>query len=123
MVLTFIATVSNYDYQFKWMFYQDASIRVELILTGIVSQNLLATGATPGGHGTIVLPNVNAQYHQHFFAVRLDTEIDGNKNTVSVVDIIPDEGNGNNSKYPIEYDPIIKFLLCSSCRVSNPSLR
>lgn len=70
LVLTFIATVSNYDYQFKWAFYQDASIRVDVVLTGIVSQNLLGTGATPGGHGTIVMPFVNAQFHQHFFAVR-----------------------------------------------------
>jgi primary-amine oxidase len=72
------------------MFYQDASIRVEMGLTGIVSQNLLGTGATPGGHGTVTSANINSQYHQHFFAVRLDTEIDGNKNSVSVVDIVPD---------------------------------
>lgn len=62
-----------------------------MILTGIVSQNMLGLNATPGGHGTIVMPNINAQFHQHFFAVRLDTEIDGNRNTVSVVDILPDD--------------------------------
>jgi primary-amine oxidase len=92
LVLTFIATVANYDYQIKWMFYQDASFRGELLLTGIVSQNLLGTGATPAGHGTIVTPNVNAQFHQHFFTVRLDTEFDGNKNTVSMLDILQDFG-------------------------------
>jgi len=90
LVLTFIATVSNYDYQFKWIFYQDASIKVEVTLTGIISQNLLGTNATPAGHGTIVMPNINGQFHQHFFVCRFDVEFDGNKNTVSVVDVYPD---------------------------------
>jgi Cu2+-containing amine oxidase len=35
---------------------------------------------------------VNAQFHQHFFAVRLDTEFDGNQNTVSTVDVVPSSG-------------------------------
>src|SRR5689334_12539080 len=64
-------------------------------LLGILNQNLLGTGdnANPGGHGTIVVPQVSAQFHQHFFTVRLDTEIDGNKNTVSVMDVKPDEAD------------------------------
>lgn len=92
LVVTFITTVSNYDYQIKWEFYQDASIRLNLVLTGIVSQNLVGAEGNPMGHGTIGMPNVNAQYHQHFFTARLDVEIDGNKNTVSVVDAVPDVG-------------------------------
>lgn len=51
------------------------------------------------GHGTITSPNINSQFHQHFFAVRLDTEIDGNKNTVSTVDILPDDSNKDVKRF------------------------
>ncbi|OXA61946.1 copper methylamine oxidase [Folsomia candida] len=100
LVVTFITTVSNYDYQIKWEFYQDASIRLNLVLTGIVSQNLVGAEGNPMGHGTIGMPNVNAQYHQHFFTARLDVEIDGNKNTVSVVDAVPDVEPSNSTTNP-----------------------
>ena len=39
-------------------------------------------------YGTIVAPDVNSQYHQHIFCVRLDICVDGTNNTVSEVDIV-----------------------------------
>ncbi|CAL8068573.1 unnamed protein product [Orchesella dallaii] len=89
LVLTMIATVGNYDYIFNWMFYQDGKIEFNVKLTRILSVHLLAANATPAGHGTIVSPRINAPFHQHFFSLRLDAEIDGNENTVEVLDVVP----------------------------------
>lgn len=53
LVISFIATVGNYDYIFLWMFYQDGSIQLQIQMTGILSINLIAKGSTPAGYGTI----------------------------------------------------------------------
>lgn len=87
--VAFMATVGNYDYLFTWYFYQDGSIQYEVRLTGILSTNLVAPNNSPAGSGTLVAPQVNAQYHQHIFAVRMDPEVDGNANTVATLDVVP----------------------------------
>lgn len=46
----------------------------------------MAEDETTGGFGTIVAPQINAQYHQHFFTMRIDPMIDGQKNSVQRVD-------------------------------------
>lgn len=88
LVVSFIATVGNYDYVFSWMFYQDGSIQFEVRLTGELSVNMMAKGSTPGGWGTEVASQIDGAYHQHFFAVRMDTEIDGNGNSVFMSDAV-----------------------------------
>ena len=45
LVVSFIATVGNYEYGFFWYFYQDGTIQFEVKLTGIMS-----TGAVAAGH-------------------------------------------------------------------------
>ena len=37
LVVSFIATVGNYEYGFYWYFYQDGTLQLEVKLTGIVS--------------------------------------------------------------------------------------
>jgi len=100
LVLTFVATVGNYEYIFNWAFYQDGSIQFQVQMSGILSINLLAVGATPGGYGTTEATQINAQYHQHFFSVRLDTEIDGNNNSVYMKDAVPVDGATNSTTNP-----------------------
>ena len=68
--------------------------------TGELSTNLLADGHDPAGHGTVVAKGINGQFHQHIFAVRLDPMIDGQKNTVSVVDVKPLEGDVGSKENP-----------------------
>jgi len=101
LALTFIATFGNYDYIFTWNFYQDGTIEHNVKLTGILSLNLLAVNASTIGHGTQVAPQINAQYHQHFFSLRLDPEIDGNENSVEVKDVVagPGEPGSVNNPY------------------------
>ncbi|WP_204139210.1 primary-amine oxidase [Halomicronema sp. CCY15110] len=79
LVLSFVATVDNYEYGFYWYFYQDGTIQYEIKLTGIL---LAAALADEPRYGTLVAPEVNALNHQHFFAMRLDLDVDGTENSV-----------------------------------------
>jgi len=100
LAISFIITAGNYDFVFRWLFYQDASIQFQTQLTGVLSTNMLALRATPGGYGTTVFPQVNGQYHQHYFSLRLDTEIDGNENSVYTSEAVPLEGDTGSATNP-----------------------
>jgi primary-amine oxidase len=81
LVVSFIATVGNYEYGSYWYFYQDGRIEMEIKLTGILS-----TAAAPAEaevkYGTRLNDVLYAANHQHFFCIRLDTQIDGTRNSV-----------------------------------------
>ena len=47
LVVSFIATVGNYEYGFYWYFYQDGSIQCEVKLTGIMNTTGPAARARP----------------------------------------------------------------------------
>jgi primary-amine oxidase len=79
LILSSFVTVANYDYGFYWSLYQDGSIELEIKLTGILSAAGIADGQTPP-HGRLVGPNVQAATHQHYFAIRMDTAVDGDRN-------------------------------------------
>jgi hypothetical protein len=57
---------------------QDGSIGYEIKLTGELSTNAISEGEDPLNptHGTLVMPGVNAQHHQHMFCMRLDMAVD-----------------------------------------------
>ena len=80
-MISSISTVGNYEYGFFWYLYQDGSIEFEVKLTGVLSTGAYRPGEKPT-HGTAVAPGVYGPNHQHFFCVRLDTDIDGQANTV-----------------------------------------
>jgi primary-amine oxidase len=97
------ATVGNYDYMLSWIFAQDGTIRFDVALTGIMlvkgtgdtvwSQNL---DSRKTSH--MVQPGLLAPFHQHFFSVRLDLDIDGPDNSVHELDIwSPPAGSENRS--------------------------
>lgn len=83
LVLSYIATIGNYDYGFNWIFRQDGSIEMEVLLTGIMAVKAVnSTEAAEGKekeevYGYRVGPDVQAVYHQHFFNFRLDMDVDG----------------------------------------------
>lgn len=89
LVLSSIATVVNYEYLFYWRFKLDGSIDYEIRLTGELSTNLTSEGESEGkpDNGTLVAPGVNSQVHQHMFCARLDMNVDGEKNTVSEMNV------------------------------------
>ena len=85
LVVSFFATIGNYDYGFYWYFYLDGTIECEIKLTGA-----LFTAAHPGGdhpHSTEVAPGLGAPVHQHLFSARLDMDVDGRANAVEEVDV------------------------------------
>jgi primary-amine oxidase len=88
LVVSFIATVGNYEYGSYWYFYQDGRIELEIKLTGILS-----TAAAPAEaevkYGTRLNDVLYAANHQHFFCIRLDTQIDGVRNSVVEVNTRP----------------------------------
>jgi primary-amine oxidase len=85
--LSFIATVGNYEYGFFWHLYQDGSIGCEVKLTGIMNTTTLRPGEQPD-YGVEIAPRLNAPFHQHVFAARLETTIDGPKNSVYEVNTV-----------------------------------
>jgi primary-amine oxidase len=89
LVVSSISTVENYEYGFYWYFYQDGNIEFQLKLTGVLSLG----AAHPDEklpHGAMIAPQLYAPNHQHFFNVRLDFDIDGERNTISQVDLTAD---------------------------------
>ncbi|KJH73294.1 primary-amine oxidase [Aliterella atlantica] len=95
LVVSFIATVANYEYGFFWYFYQDGTIQYEVKLTGIVNTTAVMPGET-NKYGTLVAPQLNAPNHQHFFNVRLDMNLDGENNSVYEVNTEAEEVSADN---------------------------
>ncbi|MCE3556045.1 primary-amine oxidase [Pseudonocardia sp. RS11V-5] len=99
LVISCIATVGNYEYGFFWYLYTDGTIQFEVKLTGVLSTGALADGEEPR-HGVVVAPGLYGPHHQHFFNVRLDMQVDGERNSVYEVDAAavppgPDNPYGN----------------------------
>jgi primary-amine oxidase len=81
LVVSFIATIGNYEYGYYWYFYQDGSLEFEMKLTGILSTAALPPGET-SKYGTLLAPQLYAPIHQHFVCLRLDMMVDGPHNSV-----------------------------------------
>jgi Cu2+-containing amine oxidase len=140
LVVSFVATVVNYEYLFYWYFNQDGSLEYEIKLSGMLSTNLLSAGERVLGkpkHGVIVAPSVNAQVHQHMFCARLDVEVDGLANTVEEVDLVTGcvgKAVGESDPYHNAFGPVKTRLVSEqhamrvcdqstarTWRVSNPT--
>jgi primary-amine oxidase len=87
LVISFIATIGNYDYALSYILHQDGVFEVDAALTGIMLPKGVKetkveghTGHYPSGH--LVAPNVVAPHHQHFFNFRMDLDVDGPSNTI-----------------------------------------
>jgi primary-amine oxidase len=112
LVAGFVATVGNYDYVLKWVFRQDASFAFEVDLDGLdliktvessqcqlcllKNRAALAKNApgvyTAGGDqafGTLVSPQMDAVFHQHWINLRMDFDIDGTGNAVEEMNTQP----------------------------------
>jgi primary-amine oxidase len=95
LVISFFATIGNYDYGFYWYLYLDGTIQLEAKLTGIVFTAGLEPG-TDWEHGVELAPGLGAPHHQHLFSARLDMMVDGVENCVEEVDVEPLPVDENN---------------------------
>jgi primary-amine oxidase len=96
LVVSFVATVGNYEYGFFWYLYQDGTIQFEVKLTGIMSTGAVRAGTRPT-HGQLLnTDGLYAPIHQHVFNMRLDFDIDGAANSVYEVDTVTDPAGPDN---------------------------
>jgi primary-amine oxidase len=95
LVVSFIATVGNYEYGFYWYFYMDGNIQLEVKLTGIISSMAVAPGEVPG-FANLVAPGLAGPNHQHLFCARLDLDVDGTTNSVREIEAEPLPPGPNN---------------------------
>ncbi|KAB1655683.1 primary-amine oxidase [Pseudoclavibacter chungangensis] len=86
LVISFIATIGNYDYGFYWHLYLDGTIEVEAKATGLVFNGSGIPG-TDEPHRLEIAPGLFAPVHQHLFCARMDLEIDGERNAVDQIDV------------------------------------
>jgi primary-amine oxidase len=117
LVLGWIATVGNYDYGFNWVFHQDGTLEMEVLLTGFMDTKAsrLRSASDADHHagdlryGHLVAPNVVAVHHQHFFNFRLDMDVDGIKNSVienNTISIPPGPENAHKNAFTMTETPL-----------------
>ena len=135
LVVSFIATVGNYEYGFFWYLYQDGTIEFEVKLTGIVSTGVLAAGETTPYGQRLTADGLYAPIHQHFFNLRLDLDVDGPVNSVyevhtEAVPPGPDNPHGNAFaaratllRTELEAQQLIDPLSARYWKVVNPEVR
>jgi primary-amine oxidase len=82
LVISFVATVGIYEYGFFWYLRQDASIEMDIKLTGIMNIGALGPGTTPEYGELLSSDGLYAPVHQHTFCFRLDPMLDGLNNSV-----------------------------------------
>lgn len=80
--------IGSCDYFLSWRFYQDATIELSVRLTGLPNTNLMAVDVKAPPYGNLMAPQVYEQNFQYFIGARIDADIDGVQNTVSVEDIV-----------------------------------
>jgi primary-amine oxidase len=87
LVVRFIATIGNYDYLFDWVFDAKGSIVFRAGATGldgvkgVVAQKLTdPTAVTDTAFGPLVAAGRAGVWHDHFFSLRLDVDVDGPAN-------------------------------------------
>jgi primary-amine oxidase len=100
LIVSFIATVANYEYGFYWHLYLDGTIELLVKATGILS----TTAQDPSDPRTVYGQALNkdglyAPIHQHIFNVRMDMEIDGASNSVVEVNTVVPEDNPTQSAF------------------------
>jgi primary-amine oxidase len=100
LIVSFIATVANYEYGFYWHLYLDGTIELLVKATGILS----TTAQDPSDPRTVYGQTLNkdglyAPIHQHIFNVRMDMEIDGESNSVVEVNTVVPQDNPTQSAF------------------------
>ncbi len=102
LVLSWIATVGNYDYGFNWIFHQDGTLEMRVLLSGIMETkgvDLASESHNPAqdmAYGHLVDRNLLAVHHQHFFNFRLDMDVDGTRNSIVEMNTSAEAANPGN---------------------------
>jgi primary-amine oxidase len=91
LVVRFIVWLGNYDYVLDWVFTETGSLKGRVGATGIVqvrgvNSNTMSdrTADQDTAYGRLIAPGTVAIHHDHFFGFRLDLDVDGTKNQLSI---------------------------------------
>ncbi len=91
LVVRCAAVLANYDYIFDWVFQQDGSIVARIGATGMVAVKQVAETSVdqsingdPSAYGRMVDERVVGVNHDHFFNFRIDLDVDGTENSLSI---------------------------------------
>jgi primary-amine oxidase len=91
LVVRFIVWLGNYDYVIDWIFTETGSLKGRVGSTGIVQVKGVATrnmsdktAQRDTAYGRLIAPGTVAINHDHFFNFRLDLDIDGTQNGLSI---------------------------------------
>jgi primary-amine oxidase len=98
LVLRSVSTVGNYDYITDVVFGVDGSIQFDIAAAGIVLQRATAAQtdaehATAGDddHGELVAPGLVGVNHDHYLNFRLDLDVLGESNRLTVQRLVPED--------------------------------
>lgn len=92
-VVNSVITAGNYEYAFRWYFYNDAKIQLEVQLTGIIQTERTNDDGTAPVGTRLVLPGLAGAHHQHLFCARLDLDVDGRGNSIVETEVVPTGGH------------------------------
>ena len=109
LVLRMGATIGNYDYFIDWVFTQDGRIKPRIGasgydgLKGVLAQSMNdLTAQADAAYGTQVAPGLVATNNDHFFSIRLDVDIDGLGNSLSIDRLTMRDFEGPRSGWVVE---------------------
>lgn len=127
LVVGFVASLGNYAYALEWIFRQDGSFAFEATLAGeiftkfapadecqICGELVQGPGAAmkartfrPNAderNATLVYKNLVGMNHQHWFALRMNFDIDGDRNAVVENNVVRDtRGDRNGGFLTVEH--------------------
>ena len=96
LVVRAIPAIGNYDYVFDFVFMPTGAVRVDIASTGIdITKAVRAanmsdpTAAEDTKYGQLIAPNLVGVYHDHFFSLRFDLDVDGPENRFVRDRIVP----------------------------------
>lgn len=87
LVARMVAAIGNYDYVMDYVFMPTGAIKVSIASTGIditkgVAARTMAdpTAAADTAYGNLIAPGLVGVFHDHFFSLRFDLDVDGTAN-------------------------------------------
>jgi len=91
LVARFVVWLGNYDYVVDWIFTPTGILKARVGATGVVQVKAVEStsmespnAAMDTTYGRLILPNTVAVNHDHFFAFRLDMDVDSPVNSLSI---------------------------------------
>jgi primary-amine oxidase len=110
LVISFFATLGNYDYGFYWYLYLDGTVELETKATGVVFTSAYPGPArTENPYASELAPGLGAPFHQHLFCARLHMQVDGHTNTVvekNTVRLPMGDGNPRGNAWTTSETPL-----------------